>query len=216
MSISLEEILTLTVLLPAIAGLIRIRQISPVYLPFLLVIWVGLINEIFSLIIISMGYYNIYNYNLHVLLETFLILWQFKNLKLFESKNAYRIIGLSLLVVYLADNLFFFGFHYFNSYFFIFRSVVIAFMSIHMINKLLITERENLLKHPVFLFCAAFVLFFTVSIITEVFWVYGKFLSKNFRLGMQFIFDWSNGTCNIVYLFAILWMPRRQAFTLPY
>lgn len=211
-----ELILILTVSLPAVAGLIRIKQISPVFLPFLLVIWVGFFNEVLSLIIISKGYYNIYNYNLWSLLTTFLILWQFKKLKLFDNNVTYRIIAGSLAGAYLIDNLFLTSFHSFNSYFFIFRSIVIVFMSIHMINKLLVTERGTLLKNPVFLFCAAFLLFFTATILTEVFWVYGKFLSRDFRLRMQHIFEWSNCISNIVYAFAILWMPRRQAFTLPY
>lgn len=212
----LHLILAISVFVPAIAGLIRFRQISPVYFPFLIIMWLGAFNETLSQVIIYFGYYNIYNFNLYQIIEAFLILWFFYTVQLFPNRLTYNIIAFSFVVAYLIDNIFFSGFHYFNSHFRIFYSVVVVLMSIHLINQLLISERSNLLKHPVFLICAAFLLFFTLTIITEVFWVYGKHLSKVFRLGMQDIFAWSNGICNIIYAIAILWMPRRHSFSLPY
>ncbi|WP_132053559.1 hypothetical protein [Pseudocnuella soli] len=209
-----EIILLSSILLPAITGLVCYRRINPVYFPFLLLMWLGLLNEVVSLTVISLGFYNYYNFNLFHLVETLLIIWQFKNLRLFEHRTFF-ILSLSTIGWFITEAAIS-GLNAFYSYFYIYCAVLIVFLSMHMINKLLVTERSNLFKNAVFLFCCAFIIFFTASIVTEVFWLYGTQLSKEFRSGMQAIFGWSNCICNIIYAFAILWMPRKLAFTLTY
>lgn len=166
--------------------------------------------------IIRMGYYNIYNFNLFQLAESLLILWQFRQWQLFEKRGSHALFTGVFLAVYLADNFFLTGFHNFNSYFRIFYSFCIVLLSVRMLNYVLVTERDSLLKNPVFLICSAFVLFFTFATLTEVFWMYGTYLNKEFRTNLYKIVIWNNMFCNLIYALAVLWMPKRQAFSLPY
>lgn len=216
MSYETQAILSLLIIVTAVIGLVRLKQISPVYLPFLSLIWIGTVNTISSQILLSNGYYNIYNYNTYQLFESFLILLQFRRWQLFEHKSWFNTLCVSFAVVYLVDIIFLTGFHSFNSYYCIFYATIIVLLSINMINKLLITERGNLLKHPIFLICSGFILFFTFNILTEIFLLYGDMASEEFSDSIHKIFLWASWICNLIYIFAILWMPRRHAFSLPY
>ena len=84
-----------------------------------------------------------------------------------------------------------------------------------MINNLIIREKE-LLKHPVFWICIGVVVFFTYFILVEIFWIYG--LSTNIQFGgkVYAILSWVNLICNLIYAVAILWMRKRQAFSVQF
>src|SRR5687768_4087096 len=71
--------LYLSVLFPSILGLARFKKIDSDFYPFLYFLWLGCLNVIFGLIITHMGYYTIVNFNFNVFLESFILLWLFKN-----------------------------------------------------------------------------------------------------------------------------------------
>ena len=120
------------------------------------------------------------------------------------------------IVLWIVDN---FWFHPIDqtycSYFNLAHSILMVFLAINMINNLIVREKE-LLKHPVFWICIGVVVFFTYFILVEIFWIYG--LSTNIQFGgkVYTILSWVNLICNLIYAMAILWMKKRQAFSVQF
>lgn len=217
LSFPLVIALSLSVLIAGVIALVRFSQIREIYRPFVYLIWVASINELLSVYLVINHHYNIVNYVIYSLCESLLLLWFFKNLGVFRGKNSwYYFLILAFVAIWTVEN--FFGYRFgtrFSYYFDIFYSFCIVLLSIRAINDLLFTERE-LLKNPVFLICVGTIIFFTYTIVEETFWLYGLKESKTFRQNVQAILMIVNFLCNLIYALAILWMRKRQAFTLQF
>ncbi len=210
-------IFNFSIIIGAIIGCIRWNRIHPAYHPFLFLIWTGTINEIISTSLVLSGYYNIVPFNIYNLVESLLATWLFFRWHLFDGKpKLYHVLLLTFSVAWLLDIIFISGFTHFNSYFRIFYSFVLILMSINMINRMLFKERVNFLRNPIFLICSGFIIFYTLTVLTEAFYVYGLKLSLAFQANITYILMSTNLFCNLIYALAILWMPRRQAFSLQY
>ena len=145
-------------------------------------------------------------------------MWFFKNQAVFNKRKLlfYSFLGLFILIwvveSFLSKS---FG-SKFNSYFAVCYSLSVVLLSIHSINSLLFKERE-ILKNPAFLICLGFVVFFTYRVVVEIFWLYGLFEeSRSFRTNVWTILIYINLVCNLIYALAILWMRKKQAFTLQF
>ena len=197
--------------------MIRLHEINTNFYPFLVFIWAGAINEIFSTIIINLGFYNIFNYNLSLLIESVLLLWQFHKWGLFKDKKYFTILFLLFVLSWLSENIFISGFYLgFNSYFRIFCSFIIVLLSLSILNQEILKERKNLLRNSIFIICCGIILMYTYAVLTESFIVYGVSMNDPFSKNLYRIFIFINLFCNIIYAIAILWMPKKQAFTLQY
>ena len=197
-------------------GLIRFKKINETYHPFIIYIWVGAINEIFGTIIIYIQHSNIVNLNIYLFIESLLLLWQFTRWKIFYNQQyLILLIGAILLLFWIAETFLYYSIYRYDSYFTIFYSVIFTFTSIISINRLIVTERKSLIRNPQFIICVAFVLFFTMVILSEVFWVYGITRSETFTSKVYAISIITNFISIILYTLAIIWMPIKHRFTLP-
>jgi len=209
-------LLSFCILFPALAGLIRFAKISPVFHPFIYCIWIGVFNECLSILIIKSGHSNAVNFNIYMLVESFFFLWQFKNWKFFENhKHSFSILLGVICFAWLLETVIIFKVTSFSSYFLITYSCMLSLMSINLLSRLILTERGSLLKNPVFIICIAFIIYYTFSVLSEAFWVYGLNESKDFRLNVSNISVFTNLLANLLYTFAIIWMPNKQRFSLP-
>src|SRR5205814_10510208 len=102
------------------------------------------------------------------------------------------------------------------SYFRIFYSFLISIMSINIINQQLNFEKKNIVKNPIFLICIGFVIYFTYDVIVGLFWLYGLHMIMHFQLNVAIILVYINLFANLIYALAVLWMPLKHRFTLPY
>jgi hypothetical protein len=215
MNNTLVQLFSFSICIAAIIGLVRFKIISQVYFPFLILIWLGLSNEILSVLLINKGYSNAVNNNIYVLLESLLILLQFRNWGLFDRNRVlFYCLGLLFLVAWVIVNLIIFNINRFNSYFNILYSLTVVFMSIHMINRLVLEEKSRLKKNAIFLIAVGFIAFYTYNAIIEIFWVYGLNASRDFRVQVYRVMTWINLSVNFIYALAVLWMPRKREYTL--
>jgi hypothetical protein len=217
MGFELSYIFTFSILVGGLLGIIRFRNIRQEYYPFIFLVWLACINEILGFFIVLSGHFNIINNNVYSLLEALLLLWFFKRLGRFQQKKeSFPLLCALIVMVWIGDN---FVFHYFgetfNSYFNIINSFTVVLLAITTINEILISD-DDILKNPVFLICAGIVIFFTYMILVEAFWISGPRISKNFRRKVFEILYWINFFCNLIYALAILWMRKKQAFTLQF
>jgi len=216
MDFFLHALLSFVIIIPVIVGVVRFSKIDKNYHPFIFCLCLGLINETLSVSLAMAGHYNIVNSNIYMLLESFLLLWQFKRWGLFLRKKwMITLLAIIIISTWVIENFIFFSITHFDSYFLITHSFVISFLSIANINKLIITERKKLIKNSTFILCVAFVMYYTVSILSEAFWIYGIEVGPSFSGKIHDISIITNLIAILLYTVAILWMPSKQKFTLP-
>jgi hypothetical protein len=145
-------------------------------------------------------------------------LWLFKKWHLFDaSKNIYYGLFILYSIAWLTEMIFIAKFSLaYASYFRILYSFITVLMSINVINFLLMKERSMLLRNSMFIICCSFVLFYSLAAVSEAFFAYGVRLSNSFLAYVTYILIFANFFCNLIYALAILWMPKKQAFTLQY
>ena len=211
----LVVIFSYSIIIAAIIGLIRFDKLDKAYIPFILLVWIGLLNEIISTISINIFRSNAVNSNIYVLLESILILWFFKNLKLFEKRRRlFSLIAIFYIIMWVADNFYISSLSQFSSYFGIGYSLITVLMSTQIINKLILEEKARLNKNAVFVIMIGFIVFFTYKALIEIFWVYGLNASTSFRLQVYRIMAYINLSVNLLFALAILWIPRKREYTL--
>jgi hypothetical protein len=208
---------TFSVVIGGLISIFRFAQIRKEYYPFIYVVWLACLNETVGFILVRTGHYNVINNNIYSLFEGLLYLWFFKRMNIFQRvKILYLFLGLLFIIIWVADNFVLHRFGTaFNSYFNIFCSFVLVLMAITMVNNIIVKEKE-VLMNPAFLICAAIVIFFTYMILVEAFWLYGLTASESFSAKVFAILSWINLLCNLIFALAILWMQKKQPFTLQF
>ena len=216
MSWTLNAIFSFSILLAAIIGIIRFKNISPNYYPFIFSLWIGSLNEIVSYFLIRNSVSNALNGNIYVLIESLLISWQFKKWDAFKNNRwVFEIIIILFVTSWIIENFFISRITSFSSYFRVLYSFIIVLISVNTINELIIRERRNIMKNSVFLICTAFIIYYTYKVLVETFWIYGLNYSRGFRNNVYIILTYINLFANLIYGLAVLWMPTKQRFTLP-
>ena len=215
MNYNLVELLSYSIAIPALLGLVRFNKVDRAFIPFLILLWVGLSNEIINTIVISSGNSNAINSNIYILAESFLIVLFFKNLNLFgHSRRVLYFIVSALLILWISEIFIISSIRRFSSYFTITTSFVYVLMSISMINRLIVGEIKTLIRNPVFLICIGVVMFFTYALLVEIFWFYGLNSSREFRIQVYRIMTYINLAVNLIYTLAVLWIPKKREYTL--
>jgi hypothetical protein len=215
-SFLLEIALNYSILIAAIIGIIRFKSIIRDYYPFIFIIWLGVFNETLSLVLIFTLGRNTVNSNIFVLLEYLLIVYQFYKWNNKKGLKKYVILALLGLAVWSADNLVLNSITHNNSLFRAFYSFLVVFFSIDQVNKLVIYERGPLFKNPMFIICITFLLYYGFKAFVESYNLFHLGLSKTLLRDLWIILYFVNGIANLLYALAVLWIPTKVKFILPY
>lgn len=216
LSFTIVVILALSILIAGVIGILRFNQITDVYRPFIYLIWVGCFNELLSLYLILNHHYSIIPYTMYPLLESLFLLWFFQKLGIFTRKIILPLLIALFIAVWFTESTLLHRFgSSFTFYFNILYGLVTVLLSIRAINNLLFTEKD-LLKNPTFLICIGLLIFFTYEIINRMFRLYGLNESLAFRQNVETLQMIINFLINLIYALAVLWMQKRQAFTLQF
>jgi hypothetical protein len=203
-----------SIFIAGLIGAIKFHQIRNIYKPFIYLIWVGCFNELLSSYLINNGNYTIINSSIYGLCEVLFLLWFFRKLGVLKNNALHYSLIALFVTVWVIESFFAneFGTQ-FTSYSDIVYSFTVVLCSIRAINDLLFTERD-LLKNPTFLICMGLIIFFTYEIVERTFRIYGLKNSLDFRRNVQNILVIINFLTNLIYGLAVLWMRKREAFTL--
>lgn len=214
MNHTIIAIISFSIILPVVIGIVRVKNINNAYYPFLWLIGLAFLNELISFFLIKKGLSNAINSNVYYLLEGLLITYQFKRWQLFRrSEKMYALITLVLLLWWIIENVYVQSITIFCSYYVMFHSFLIVLMSITMVNHLLAREKHELRKNAIFVICVGFIVYFTNAVLIEAFYLYKISASLLFQKVMMRIMAFINLLTNLLYVFAVLWMPRRQRFS---
>jgi hypothetical protein len=213
MNYYIATIFSFTIVIAAIIGWIRYAKMDPAFYPFLFLVSIATINEVISFIVIQHRQSNALNANIYSLLESILICWQFKKWKFFSRNETLFYILVSLLTaMWLFENFYLSSIFSFDSYFNITYGLMICFMSVRLINQMVLVDKTNLQSNPIFLICFCFSVFYMYSSLIEIYWIWGLGGSKSFRLNIYRIFSYINLFSNLTYAIAMLWIPRKRKF----
>lgn len=210
MTQTLKDIFNLSILLAALISITRVRVIEKAYVPFFILLWLAAINEILSVILMQTRHNTIVNNNIYVLLESLLILLFFKKTMQNLKREVFLLLFISIVAVWILENLVFGKIDNIGVYFRIYYSFVVVILSIDHINYLLFNEKGSLMKSPSFLISICFIIFFTYKIIVEAFWIKGLNNSPEFRNSVYTLMVYLNLAVNLVFALVTLWIPRKQ------
>ena len=201
-----------SIFLATIIALFRFRVIHPMFYPFIFCQWVGAANEVFSHFLILNGQYTIINSNIYVLVESFFLVWLFRELGTIRSKRSFVALLLLLTGVWLAENVVFGSVVLYSRFFRIFYSFVIVFLSINTINKMIFSQRR-LLRDACFLLCLAFIIYFTYKALACSFVLSKELERTTFLLYIFHIMTYVNFITNLLYALVVLWMPGKPNYS---
>lgn len=210
---SLAFILSLSVCIPLITGVIRYGQLPVSYSPLLYLLLAGLLSELSSYIL----FYNTTNAipaNVYLIVEFLILVWQFRRWKnILRSNIGYGLLVGGMTVFWIVENFVFGRIYEFSSFFLVISAIVLILLAVNQMNWLIVNERGNILLNPVFLICIALIIFFSYKVLTEIFYYYApERMIKNNIFALQ---SYVNVGYNIILAIAILCIPPKKNFIQP-
>lgn len=203
MNSSLAFVLSESIIIPILVGIIYLKRISRAYYPFLLLLLIGAVNELLSAIVINVfGLRNAISIKIYSLIECCLILYQLyvwrNSKKLFKT---YLFIIIICVLVWIIENIFWLKGNLHGPYFMMGYAFFIVLLSINQINIIMVRPQETLSKNPIMVFCISFIIFFTYQIIyqTALYQSEGTHGYNGIYTGFAYI----NFATNILYAIAL-------------
>lgn len=217
MNYLINFIISLSIVFAVIIGLIRFRKIDKAWYPFVYRACLVLLVEILRRIFIVMQDTHTASAILNVFsfLDFYLFTLFFNNWGLTNNKRPFQITVIVFFLCWVIITFFIGGFTSANLYFRILYSFALVFFSVSMLNGLIVRERGNILKNPLFLVCVGVIIFYTLFILVCVtqLSLFRQNISKGFRQNLQEIISYTNLFVNLIYALALLWVPRKKNFT---
>lgn len=206
-------LLSSSILLPAAAALARCRRVDANYLPVMAFIFMGALNDALSIYLVTHHRSNAINNNIYILLEAFLLLWQFSNWQLFDYfGKGLSIVALLILIGWLYDYHSVEGINTFHAFFRIGYGLLLVTASLLMIHHLVSGYFGRLIKNSIFIFCSGFIIYFSLKVLIEIFMIYGLYRSAAFQHTIFYASSYSNALVNGLYFLAILWIPKKPHY----
>jgi hypothetical protein len=211
-------ILSLSIGIAVIIGIVRFRRIDPSYYPFIFDAIAALVIELIHRILMETGHPKLFTFLLNIFsyLDFFFFTWLFHNWGLFNRKKATFItIAAVFFLIWVVTNAVFTGFVRDNVYFFMLYSFALIFFSVSTFNKMVVHERTSIYKNPKFWICIGVIIFYSFFVVWSSTGIslFMHNTSREFRRGLQAINVYSNLLVNLLYAVAVIWIPRKKNFT---
>ena len=205
-------LLSLSVLFPFLSGLLRWRVISQRYYQLFILFGLALLVELVNRYAIASNNFSwIPVNNLYVLVESILIPLQFVVWgHMYRKLTTFYLITGILVLGWVTEHLLLGDITRLHPYFRMFYSLLIVLLSINTINYLVIQEDRNLVRHPVFIICTGFIIFFTYQLVYEGIYNIVSDLKSIDTGKLNTAFSIINAVCNILYGIAFLLVPARN------
>lgn len=206
-----------SIAIAAVIGLIRLPRLYVAYQPFIFITIFSFLSEVASHLLIIYRKSNAVALNLFGLLDALLWLWQFRRWNRHPSRQMmFHVAAMSLLVLWLIENIALGKLFIFASVYPIVFSLLMVILSAIEAGRQIVVEKHSLFTTPKFMICCAAILFYSYRILIESF--YAPHVWENeILLGNVFtILSVVNFIVNLFYALAVLWIPEKHKFSLPY
>jgi len=204
-----------SILLPLIIGLVRLRRSGKAYRPFFLMIACAALNEPISFVFARMTRSNAIPNNIYALIEWLLIAWQFHKWGLLQTrKKVFYVLVLFVSLIWVTEDLVLREITIYPPYFTVFYSFLIVLFCVNKINFMITHDDRKLYGNPIFLICIGFIIFFIYRIVYE--WAYQTSLygTTGITDNIIMLFSYVNALVNVIFAIALLRIPHPQKFTL--
>ncbi|WEK36553.1 MAG: hypothetical protein P0Y53_03490 [Candidatus Pseudobacter hemicellulosilyticus] len=221
---SFQFVLSLSIIIAVIIGIVRYRKMDRAYYPFVYFTIVAFLMELAAHYMVKhrvqteiiIAIVHVYGF-----LEFFLFARLFHNWGLFNrQKDVFYAVAGAGLAFCLGAVLLVHGLRELNYYFLIAYSFALIFFSVSSINKMVVHDRGNIFRNPQFIICLGIIIFYIFFILVNVTYLSGfrenREISVSFRTNLQNINVYSNLLVNLLYAVAMIWIPRKQNFMMPF
>lgn len=208
-----QVLLSYTILPALVILLLKFKALTEGHKWLLLLLSIGLLNEILSALMIYWFRTNLILVNIYALLESFLIVKIFFEWGAFNSVRSYRAIIAGIPFFWILDNLIIHNIHQVNGGFQVLYSLLISFLAIKMLNKQLVLEKLNV-RGISFLVSIGYLMYFSSKACTEVFYLLPFRFNDAFYNGLIIILVLFNLLLNSIYIIAALCIPQKNKYIL--
>lgn len=201
---------SLSILAPAITGVIRYRNIPVSYHPIIYLLLVGLTNELTCYFF----FYNSSNAlptNIYFLCEFILFAWQFHNWKnILRIRWLYVLLITGMLALWVVENIVMGRLFIFSPVFQVSYSLALVLLAINQLSWLVVNDRGRIIANPVFIISIAVIIFFSYKVLTEIFYYYAA--TDSIKNNIFVIESYLNVGYNILLTIAIICIPPKRNF----
>lgn len=218
MNNEVQFILSLSITITVIIGVIRYKVIDPSYYPFFYLAAISLLVEIISFILVKNKVYEGISVmmNLFYFIEFFFYTWLFHGWGLFNFKRPVFLLIIAVFFICWAALIFGAGTINKPGYYFpVVYAITLLFFAVTTFNKFVIQDRGPIIKNPKFWILTGVIIFFSFYVLIESanLSVFGKNASIVLRRGLYGIVSYTNLIVNLMFATAALCIPRKKNFT---
>ncbi|MBC7903838.1 MAG: hypothetical protein H7Y27_10460 [Gemmatimonadaceae bacterium] len=206
MNRELYLILGLSIVIAATIGLIRFRKIEKTYRPFLIYVFVSVLNELGSFYLAPHKESAMIDLNLFTLFEYCILLLQFHSWKLFHGyKQLFYALLAGFVILWVTENLVISDIRRYNYAYILVHSFVMVLLGINMINRIAVNDYGPLYRNARFIICIGLIIFFIYNIIVNTLFLNAA--SKPLAIRFFNIRVYVNTFSNLLYAIAVYFMP---------
>ena len=217
MTSTLMLISSYSIIIAVIIGLIRLPTLDRSYQPFFLIVIASFVNETISSILIRQHNSNAPAVNIFGLFDAILWSWQFRSWNMHYKWNTVRYATtIALIIMWITENIMFRKIFSFSLGYPIALSVFVIIFSTIQLSRAMAQEKEHLFMEPKFLICFGALLFYTFRVLVECLFFQGDYKSVVFFGNVFNILLVVNLIVNLLFALAVLWIPEKQKFSVPY
>jgi len=206
-------LLSETVVIPLIIGVVRFYKINTSYHPFILLLLMAFTSEVISFICISyLHANNAITVNLYALIECLILLFLFRSWGFLQRKQKlFYFLMAAFIIIWITENLVFFKIETYSPFFKGAYSFVIVLLSINEINYMIVQDSKQLFRNAKFLICLGFIIYFIYQIIYEAsYYVLGKDNVVSVATKIISMFGYMNAFVNLLYGVATFLIPVKK------
>ena len=211
----LMTLLSLSICVPAILVLYKLKVVNKIFIPFFILILVSLLVEIASNVLYYRKISTAALQNYYVLFEFFCWLKFFINLREKKSGKYFNIIVAACvagIILWVVDNFFISNINQYNLWYKVYYSFVLLLLSLDQINAMIVYRKKSLRKNAVFIICIGLIVFFCYKIFLEVLWNFGAVVSRDLLKNFFTVQTFVNAFVNLLFALAVLWIPTKRYF----
>lgn len=201
---------SLSILAPAITGVIRYRNIPVSYHPVIYLLLLGLANELTCYFF----FYNSSNAlptNIYFLCEFLLFAWQFHNWKnILRVRWLYWLLITGMTTLWITENIIMGRLTMFSPVFQVTYSLALILLAINQLSWLVVNDRGRIMANPVFIISIAVIIFFSYKVLTEIFYYYAA--TGSIKNNIFVIESYLNVGYNIMLTIALICIPPKSNF----
>jgi hypothetical protein len=205
-------ILSLSIVLPAIIGLVRFKKIETTYQPFLYLIFVSVINEAISFFLPQQPKkFALLDLNVFTLFEYCILLFQFYKWKIFERHTLlFYALLTGFLLVWLTENFLISSITTYNFYYILLHSFVMVILSINTLNRTAVNSFDPLYKNAQFIICIGLIIFFIYNMVVNALFLVSK--NPSFAIKVFNIRVYVNVLSNLLFAAGIYFIPVKLTY----